>query len=72
MVVGLVQGQQGLTVVAVATGTLITERGANMKDTRQLFRAEVIQRTLGTFIAARYLRKRGWSIEAALWVLAHR
>ena len=31
--------------------------------------ARSIGRTLGTFRAARYLAKRGWSLEAALWIL---
>jgi hypothetical protein len=28
-----------------------------------------IRRTLGVKVAARYMAKRGWSIEAALWTL---
>jgi len=35
----------------------------------QIDRARHIKRTLGTFKAARYLNKRGWSIEAALHIL---
>ena len=35
----------------------------------QIERARSIGRTLGTYKAARYLAKRGWSIEAAMWVL---
>lgn len=32
-------------------------------------RAKIIQKTLGTFTAARYLEKREWSIDAALFIL---
>lgn len=32
-------------------------------------RARSIQRTLGTYKAARFLAKRGWSVEAALHIL---
>lgn len=32
-------------------------------------RARHIQRTFGTYKAARFMAKRGWSIEAALWIL---
>jgi hypothetical protein len=32
-------------------------------------RARHIARTLGTFRAARYLRARGWSIEATRWII---
>lgn len=35
----------------------------------QLKRARHIKRTLGARYAAGYLRKRGWSLEGALWVL---
>ncbi len=35
----------------------------------EIRRAQVIQRTLGTFRAARYLFLRGWSLEAARWAL---
>lgn len=31
--------------------------------------ARTMARTLGTFKAARYLRKRGWSLQAALHIL---
>lgn len=30
-----------------------------------------IRRTLGVKVAARYMAKRGWSIEAALWTLCN-
>jgi hypothetical protein len=36
---------------------------------KQLRRAQHIQKTLGVWVAARYMALRGWSIEAALWVL---
>jgi hypothetical protein len=35
----------------------------------QLRRARTIQKSLGTYTAARYLAKRGFSIEAALFTL---
>ena len=35
----------------------------------ELGRAVNIARSLGTYTAARYMQKRGWSLEAALWVL---
>jgi hypothetical protein len=35
----------------------------------QIQRAKCLTRTLGFYIAARYLAKRGWSIEAACWIL---
>lgn len=35
-------------------------------------RARSIARTLGTFYAARYLAARGWSVDAALYILTHR
>ena len=38
----------------------------------QIERAEYIRRSLGVRSAAGYLRKRGWSIDAALWLLARR
>ncbi len=36
----------------------------------QIERAKIIQRTLGVQVAARYLRNRDWSIQAALYLLA--
>ena len=33
-------------------------------------RSKIIQRTLGTLVAARYLKNRGWSLEASLHILA--
>lgn len=38
----------------------------------EISRARAIQRTLGTFTAARYLFLRKWSIEAALYILSQR
>lgn len=35
----------------------------------QIERARIIARTLGHYTAARYLAKREWSIESALFVL---
>lgn len=35
----------------------------------QIERARIIQRTLGTRVAARYLCLRQWSIESALFIL---
>lgn len=42
-----------------------TKRGVT-----QIERARIIKRTLGTVVAARYMKARGWSIEAALSILA--
>lgn len=36
---------------------------------RAIERAVYLQRTLGTRCAAGYLRNRGWSLEAALYIL---
>lgn len=36
---------------------------------KQLRRAQHIRKTLGTWVAARYMAKRGWSIEAARYIL---
>ena len=54
-------------------------RGIKMNPTRravskldQIERAEYIRRSLGVRSAAGYLRDRGWSIDAALWLLARR
>lgn len=38
----------------------------------QIQRAKTIAKTLGYYIAARYLEKRRWSIDAACWILLHR
>ena len=38
-------------------------------DTSHITRAKSIAKTLGIRLAARYLAKRGWSLEAALWIL---
>lgn len=46
--------------------------GLCMRDARGkpvIERARAIRATLGTFRAARYLYKRGWSVEAAVVVL---
>lgn len=32
-------------------------------------RARIIQKTLGTYTAARYLEKRNWTIDATLFIL---
>lgn len=40
-----------------------------MKTVNKLTRAKRIQRSLGVYIAARYLALRGWSLEAARYVL---
>ena len=39
---------------------------------RNLRRAKNIQQTLGTWVAARFLAKRGWSLEAAMWTLCRK
>ena len=36
---------------------------------KQIFRALAIKRTLGHWVAARYLYLRGWSLDAAVWLL---
>lgn len=36
---------------------------------KEIIRAKMIARTLGTKYAAGYMRNRGWSVEAAIWVL---
>ena len=41
----------------------------NARGQSTIAHARSIGRTLGTFKAARYLRNRGWSIEAALHIL---
>jgi len=40
-----------------------------MEKQKEIKRALVIGASLGTRVAARYLALRGWSIEAALYVL---
>jgi len=39
---------------------------------KQLRKAMNIYKTLGPWVAARYMARRGWSIEAALYVLIGR
>jgi len=36
---------------------------------KQLRRAQHINKTLGTWVAARYMARRGWSLEAARYIL---
>ena len=38
----------------------------------QVERARIIARSLGVYQAARYLYRRNWSVDAALWILARR
>lgn len=40
-----------------------------MKPVSQITQAQRINKSLGTRVAARYLALRGWSIDAALWIL---
>lgn len=50
-----------------------TRNGLQLRDARgvpTIERARNIASTLGTFAAARYLWKRGWSVEAAAHILA--
>ena len=35
----------------------------------EIARARTIARSLGPAVAARYLKKRGWSLEATFWIL---
>jgi len=46
-------------------------QGGEMRahNVAELTSALRIKRTLGVRVAARYMQKRGWSIEAALWTL---
>jgi hypothetical protein len=39
------------------------------KDPKNIRRARHVMRTLGAWVAARYLYKRGWSLEAARFIL---
>lgn len=36
---------------------------------QQIFRAQQILRSLGHKCAAKYLKNRGWSCEATMWIL---
>ena len=38
----------------------------------QITKAKEIQASLGTSVAAAYLRNRGWSVEAAVVILCHK
>ena len=52
-----------------------TANGLQLLDARGipiLSRARTIQATLGTVAAARFLWARGWSVEAAAYLLSHR
>jgi hypothetical protein len=46
--------------------TKLTINNANRSQPEQ---ARFIASTLGYKIAAKYLKNRGWSIEAAMWIL---
>jgi hypothetical protein len=49
-----------------------TPNGLQLRDARgipTIERARHIAHAFGTFRAARYMRARGWSVEAALWAL---
>jgi hypothetical protein len=37
---------------------------------KEIRRAQVIRSSLGVWVAARYMALRGWSVEAAVYVLA--
>lgn len=41
----------------------------NPQGRTQITQARSIQKSLGTQVAARYLKNRNWSVEAALWIL---
>jgi hypothetical protein len=41
----------------------------NSQNKTEIEQARAIQRSLGIKVAARYLEKRNWSIDAALWEL---
>ena len=45
---------------------------AQKNNVTQIERARIIKRTLGTKAAAYYLKTRGWSVEASVYVLAQR
>lgn len=62
------------TVVPVGKGRW-TVNGLQLVDSRGipiLTRARGIQASLGTHAAARFLFARGWSVEAAAFMLSHR
>lgn len=42
----------------------INKQGKSVQE-----QARTIKKSLGTFTAARYLAKRGYSVEGAMWVL---
>jgi hypothetical protein len=44
-------------------------RKENQMNINELKRAKLINKSLGTYIAARYMFLRGWSFEAALFTL---
>lgn len=59
-----------LSSTTVEPHSLENIMNAIKRGVTQIERARIIKRTLGTVVAARYMKARGWSIEAALWVLA--
>lgn len=48
----------------------ISGKNQTKQGVTQLERAKIIKRTLGTFVAARYMALRGWSVESAVYTLA--
>lgn len=49
---------------------IISGKNQTKNGVTEIERARIIKRTLGTQIAARYLKLRNWSIEASLYILA--
>lgn len=48
----------------------IVKKFKNGNTVTTIEQAKAIQKSLGTFTAARYLLKRGWSLEGSLFILA--
>lgn len=44
----------------------------NRKETSNIRRAILIARSLGYYTAARYLARRGWTLEAARYILLNK
>ena len=49
---------------------IISGKNKMVNKVTEIERARRIAKSLGNQVAARYLRKRNWSIESAMWLLA--
>lgn len=49
---------------------IIVGKNQTKNGVTEIERARIIKRTLGTQVAARYLKRRNWSIEASVVILA--